>query len=179
MQFLVGHLLLALLTLSFTTFASPTVSNAKDSLAIPLIKKRDVFLRYKSQRLDYRKVKKHLNRVQAKYATSMDNYKTNTGSDHPFQKSRSWNKRAKRTGSVSLVDEDEVLWHGEITLGASTSRCDFDTGSTDIIINRNGYKPGKTSTKTTRTFAAYYGDGTVSRSLSLLYTFTHPPDPPF
>lgn len=67
------------------------------------------------------------------------------------------------TGTVDLTDETELLWHGAITLGGQKVEVDFDTGSSDIILNQGSYTPGTTANKTGKTFSTGYGDGTTAK----------------
>jgi len=127
MQFL-EHVLLALLAFSCATLAAPTTK--EDGLNISINKKRDAFLLPDSQTIDFTKVNQHLSQLKAKYADSMEGYKANTGVVHPLQiLGIPLEKRA--TGSVPLTDESESLWHGAITLGSTTTQCDFDTGQSE------------------------------------------------
>jgi cathepsin D len=156
MQFssLVALTLMAALS---SVFASPLPGK---TLTIPISKKRDLFTLANSQVVNFGAVTAHLNSLKSKYATTLASYQKNTGQVHPLVVSIPIIKRA--TGTVSLTDVQESLWHGAITLGSSTAQCDFDTGSADIIIEPEAYSPGSTAKDTGKTFTASYGDGTTA-----------------
>lgn len=156
MQYL-QHILLAMMALSSDVFATPT---PKNTLTIPISKKRDVFTLPDSQVIDFNAVSSHINQVKDKYQATMASYKANTGTTHSLEVAIPIKKRA--TGSVPLTDVQNSLWHGAITLGSQTPQCDFDTGSADIIIQPEAYTPGSTATNTGKTFSASYGDGTMA-----------------
>lgn len=123
MQFL-QHVILALMAFSCASLAAPA---PKDTMTIPIQKKRGMFLLPDSNEIDFAKVNQHMTQLKAKYASRLESYKANTGAVNPLQAlGIDLTKRA--TGSVALIDEQEALWHGPITLGSSTSQCDFDTG---------------------------------------------------
>ncbi|UZJ54042.1 hypothetical protein CBS101457_003362 [Exobasidium rhododendri] len=162
MQFF-EHSLLALLAISTTTSVLAAPATTKEPIEIAITKKRDVFSHPNSNRVDYAKVTKHMDHLKAKYASSLQAYEVNTGNKHPLNILEDVvpaQKRAK--SSLSLTAEGQSLWRGAITIGTNTSQCDFDTGSADIIIQKSGYKPGKSSKNTGKTFTAEYGDGTTA-----------------
>ena len=159
------NIIVALLALSFGAFAAPVpVKDEDTSFSIAMSRRRSSLTEEDSDIVDFKKVSSHLSHIKNKYTKTMDNYEINTGKAHPLKRTvvpdaDSTEKRA--TGSVHLVDVSSgSLWHGAITLGGTTSQCDFDTGSADIIMNPEGYTPGKSAKNTGRSFQASYGDGT-------------------
>lgn len=105
------------------------------------------------------------NAINAKYSRALQNFKRNTGEEHPLLRLLLGEKRSG-TGSLPLTDvQQEQLWAGPVTFGGQTFSLDFDTGSADTIVNRNAYSPQKSSSsKNTHSgFSASYGDGTTSR----------------
>ena len=95
-----------------------------------------------------------------KYANAMQNYKRNTGKDHPLAVKS--NYRRDDT-SVSLTPVDGAnAWRGEIMIGGQKTPVDFDTGSADLIVNPGAYDPSKSesSVDTHKNFHASYGDNT-------------------
>lgn len=117
----------ALLAFSAACFAAPNPSSTLTQ-EIPLVKKRNTLNKQGSSEIDFPLVQKHLDHVKAKYAANVQAYKTNTGNDHPLA-SRSIVPKKRATGSVSLTDEKEELWHGAISFGGQSIQIDFDTVS--------------------------------------------------
>jgi predicted aspartyl protease len=129
-----------------------------------------------SKEVDFEKVAFHVNKLHYKVDRNLDAFKARTGHQHHLRKKTtssplSFLKKFKSsskattgagTGSDPLTDESEELWHGPITLGGQTIQVDFDTGSSDIILNNSAYKPGATATDTKNTFSTAYGDGTTA-----------------
>ncbi|WFD27783.1 cathepsin D [Malassezia nana] len=104
----------------------------------------------------------HLMGINAKYYKALENYHKNTGKEHPLKKS-SLDKRW--TATIDLVDiNSEVEWAGQLRYGTPLQSfyVDFDTGSSDTLVNPSAYDPKKSSTSnnTHTTFSAAYGDGT-------------------
>ncbi|KAN0066300.1 hypothetical protein ACQY0O_000394 [Thecaphora frezii] len=125
--------------------------------------------------VNFAKVTAHLDRLRAKYAKNLENYERNTGARHQKKRDLPEHLQKRATGSVALTDqEDELLWTGKIAYGtpAQAFSIDFDTGSSDTLVNAGAYKPGSSSTsvRTSKTFSTAYGDGT--KASGTVYTDT-------
>ena len=125
-----------------------------------------------TDQIDWAKVDAHMSSLRAKYAKSMANYEKNTGKVHPQKRELSaeaLSKRAKRgTGSVGLTDQQQgELWTGTMAYGtpAQSFQIDFDTGSSDTLVNNGVFNPAASSTSRTNgdTFSTAYGDGTTAQ----------------
>lgn len=148
---------LAAVVLSSVSLAAPATSFVEE---IPLTKRSALTLPG-SDVINFNAVRAHLNQVKQKYANNLKAYEANTGSAHPLKRDVTLDKRA--TGSLSLTDiGGEELWSGPLTLGGQKIYSDYDTGSSDVIINHNSYTPGSTAKNTGRTFSTAYGDGTTA-----------------
>lgn len=153
---LLQSLALALLAISAGTSAMPSTSNF---LSIPISKKRDAFTLPESNLVDFNKTAAHIRAIKSKYRLTLDHFEDNTGKAHPLAStSRSLEKRS--TAAISLTGVLNTVWHGAVTIGSSIVQCDFDTGSSDIIVNKGAYTPGTSASKTGIAFTAAYSDGT-------------------
>lgn len=108
------------------------------------------------------RVPQHVSAAVAKFANAMDNYKRNTGVTHPMAKS-DMQKRA--VSSLRMNDiSNQLEWAGQVSIGADKKPVyvDFDTGSSDLILDQNAYNPSEswTSKQTSGRFKASYADGT-------------------
>ncbi|EJD40415.1 acid protease [Auricularia subglabra TFB-10046 SS5] len=116
----------------------------------------------------------HLARVHAKLQRGFAAYNRNTGLLHPFfHKPGKFGKRALQTVGVPLTDDDEILWHGVVTVGnpGIKFKVDFDTGSSDFFLpstncktncaghTRYNVTKSKSAKKTTKKFTLNYLDG--------------------
>ncbi|KZV89103.1 acid protease [Exidia glandulosa HHB12029] len=116
----------------------------------------------------------HLARVHAKMQRGFAAYAKNTGSVHPnFHFVGKFGRRALATVGVPLTDDDELLWHGTVSVGNPPVKykVDFDTGSSDFFlpsgdcktncaghVRYNGSK-SKSARATTKGFTLNYLDG--------------------
>jgi cathepsin D len=155
---LLQQIAVAIVVASCGIFAAPT---SDTTLTIGISKRKDQFAHSHSGNVNYIAVNKHLSSLKVKYQTTLASYEKNTGKSHPLANASSANKK-RATGTVALIDVQNSLWHGAITLGGQTSQCDFDTGSADTVVEPAAYKPGSTATNTGHTFSASYGDGTMA-----------------
>ncbi|KAL9933761.1 hypothetical protein V8E36_007419 [Tilletia maclaganii] len=134
-------------------------------IRIPITKRAATLRKGNSTQVDFTKVSKHLGQLRTKYQQNLDNFKANTGKDHPLRVALPAHKRS--TGTVSLSDVSENLWVGTIAYGtpAQSIKIDFDTGSADTLVNPGAYSPGSSSTssRTSKTFSTSYGDGTTAQ----------------
>ncbi|WFD38372.1 cathepsin D [Malassezia japonica] len=147
----------ALLLASGAVFASPVDTKTGTT---PIELQRRAQLVASDGKLNVSALHHHFQGVENKYKTALNNYKRNTGKNHPLAK-QSNTKRA--TGDVSLEDiEHEQLWAGDVTFGGQTFAIDFDTGSADTLANPGAYNPSRSSNSknTHRSFYTSYGDGT-------------------
>lgn len=107
-----------------------------------------------------RAVVSYVDTIMMKYSNALQNYKQNTGKDHPLA-SKTFEKRDE--GSVDLKPAaGGAEWVGPIKVGGQEFLVDFDTGSADLIVNAAAYDPSKSdsSVDTHKQFRASYGDGT-------------------
>ncbi|WFD36699.1 cathepsin D [Malassezia cuniculi] len=114
--------------------------------------------------LRFKTVISQIDYTVSKYTRAAENYKRNTGKDHPLiKKSNTKRNNVKVNATVPLKDvEHELEWVGNITIGGQEMLVDYDTGSGDLIINPEAYSPQKSNTSVTTgdSFSAAYADGT-------------------
>ncbi|KAL9933762.1 hypothetical protein V8E36_007420 [Tilletia maclaganii] len=152
---------------ALTTAAPAPVPASPEAgiIRVPITKRAANLRKGNSTQVDFTKVSAHLGQLRAKYQQNLENFKANTGKDHPLRVALPAHKRS--TGTVSLSDVSENLWVGTIAYGtpAQSIKIDFDTGSADTLVNPGAYSPGSSSTskKTSKTFSTAYGDGTTAR----------------
>ncbi|KAK0541112.1 hypothetical protein OC835_000322 [Tilletia horrida] len=149
---------------------SSSSSSSAQPVNIPITKRRQRFHRVNSTRVDFEKFHGHLGYLSHKYDRNLQNFRTNTGTPHPWhspKKNKSAPKHQSRaTGRIGLNNVYDFLWTGTMAWGtpAQSVLVDFDTGSADTILNSGAYRPGAsyTSQRTYRTFYTSYGDGTAA-----------------
>lgn len=119
-----------------------------DFVKFSLTKRSPKFHHADSFIIDPDKVASHISSITSKYAQTLSNLESNDGS-----------KRKKRASStIGLTpQQQQSFWSGSVQLGGQTLSIDFDTGSSDTVINEGAYKPGSTATKTSKTFQNSYG----------------------
>ncbi|CEH18710.1 acid protease [Ceraceosorus bombacis] len=150
-----------LIATSALVFAAPA-PGVSEAIEIPL-EKRSSLLHADSNVIDFQKVAAHVTSLRNKYQGTLNNFKVNTGAEHPLRRELPEELKKRATGTVALTDESEQLWHGNVVFGGQTIPIDFDTGSADLVVNRDAYTPGSSSTNTGRAWTAAYGDGTTAR----------------
>lgn len=128
-----------------------------------------------TDKIDWVKVDAHMNRLRAKYQKSLANFEKNTGKVHPSKRELPEELAKRATGSVGLTDQQGgELWTGTMAYGtpAQSFSIDFDTGSSDTLVNPGAYNPSASSTSKTNgdTFSTAYGDGTTAQGT--IYTDT-------
>lgn len=138
------------------------------------ISKRATLTKAGTSEIDWTKVDAHMSSLRAKYAKNFANYEKNTGKVHP-QKRELPEHLKRATGTVSLTDQQGgELWTGTMAYGtpAQSFPIDFDTGSSDTLVNPGAYVPAKSSTSKTNgdQFSTAYGDGTTAQGT--IYTDT-------
>ena len=146
--------------------AASSVAFAAEPITVKLERRKSLFK--DGGILDLLGLDDEVKRVNHKYKTAMDNFKRNTGEDHPLL-SLLFDKRG--SGETELMDvSNGLLWTGEVTFGGQKMHLDFDTGSADTIVNPEAYDPKKSHSakKTLDFFHTAYGDGTAS--LGKIYT---------
>ena len=159
------------LSLKFVTgllLATSAVFAAQDDIEVNL-HRRNSFITAGNQ-LNVEAFAKHLLNVNNKYKAALENFKRNTGHDHPLLSIllNGIKRNNGGQGSLPLTDvQSELLWSGDVTFGGQTFGMDFDTGSSDSLANPGAYNPRKSSTSknTWSSFSAAYGDGTQARGL--------------
>ncbi|SPO20613.1 related to pepsin precursor (aspartate protease) [Ustilago trichophora] len=128
-----------------------------------------------TDQIDWSKVDAHMNGLRAKYQKSLANFEKNTGKVHPSKRDLPEHLAKRATGSVGLTDQQNgELWTGTMAYGtpAQSFSIDFDTGSSDTLVNPGAYTPSSSSTSRTSgdTFSTSYGDGTTASGT--IYTDT-------
>lgn len=128
-----------------------------------------------TDQIDWSKVDAHMNGLRAKYQKSLANFEKNTGKVHPSKCDLPEHLAKRATGSVGLTDQQNgELWTGTMAYGtpAQSFSIDFDTGSSDTLVNPGAYTPSSSSTSRTSgdTFSTSYGDGTTASGT--IYTDT-------
>ncbi|KAK0541113.1 hypothetical protein OC835_000323 [Tilletia horrida] len=143
---------------------APSPKEVTAPLRIPIEKRSASLKKPNSTEVDFGKVSAHLTSLKAKYQRNLNNFRANTGKEHPLRVAVPESKRS--TGTVSLTDVQEDLWVGTIAYGtpAQSIKIDFDTGSADTLVNPGAYSPNSSSTsvKTSKTFSNAYADGTTA-----------------
>ena len=139
------------------------------------LSKRNNLVSAGTNQIDWAQVDSHMAHLRAKYAKTLSNYEKNTGKVHPAKRDVSAELQKRATGSVSLTDEDQQsLWSGPMSYGtpAQTFQMDFDTGSSDTLVDSGTYNPSASSTSKTNgdQFSTAYGDGTTASGT--IYTDT-------
>ncbi|PKI86040.1 cathepsin D [Malassezia vespertilionis] len=154
------------LSLKFIAGLAATASFALASEGTVVeLQRRDSFVS-SDDVLNIKSFSAHLNFVNSKYKTALKNFKKNTGKDHPLLRLILDALKRDGTGSVDLEDvNSEQLWAGKMSYGGQSFNIDFDTGSSDTLVNPEAYHPSKspTSRDTHKTFNVAYGDGTTAR----------------
>lgn len=161
-----------LLAASAFAAAAPMEQNKGISIDIT---KRNVLVNPDTNEADLKKVESHLNGLRAKYAKNLAAFEQNTGKAHKLKRELSPELKKRGTGSNPLTDDDQqTLWSGNIAFGtpAQTFPIDFDTGSSDTLVNKGVYNPSASSTSHTNgdQFSTAYGDGTTAQGT--IYTDT-------
>ncbi|GAC96622.1 endopeptidase [Pseudozyma hubeiensis SY62] len=139
------------------------------------ISKRATLTKAGTSEIDWTKVDAHMSSLRAKYAKNFANYEKNTGKVHPQKRELPEHLAKRATGTVSLTDQQGgELWTGTMAYGtpAQSFPIDFDTGSSDTLVNPGAYTPSKSSTSKTNgdQFSTAYGDGTTAQGT--IYTDT-------
>ncbi|CAO1616237.1 unnamed protein product [Parajaminaea phylloscopi] len=155
------------LSLSFVTgliaagvaLAAPAPSPLADEGVLKVaLTKRNVDLHHADSFIvDPAKVAKHISSVKTKYTQTLANLEGGNG------------KRA--VSNIPLTaQQGGSFWSGNVQIGGQTLSIDFDTGSSDIVINQGAYTPSSSSTKTSKTFVNSYGtSGSVTQVRGTVY----------
>ena len=129
-----------------------------------------------------------------KYESTIEAFRRNTGEEPPISIGvpkgeddlfTNVTNRKRATGSVPLIDEQEVLWQGTISVGTPSVdyTVDFDTGSSDLFLPSSSctstscqghrtYNPALSSTSQSRSrqFSLSYGDGSTVQGYQYIDT---------
>lgn len=116
--------------------------------------------------------------INSKINAGFSIFETNTGTVHSLASTvssalSSLGLSRRSTGAVSLADQSQIMWTGNLTVGTppQSFTVDFDTGSSDIFLagvncgstceGRTLYDPSKSSSATDmgKNFTLNYGDG--------------------
>lgn len=132
-------------------------AQATNSFTVPLERRG---LNLDIDNLNFRTTVTHVQKSIQKYVFALQNYKRNTGKDHPLAL-KAHDKRWDTTIDLSPVSGN-VEWIGPIEIGGQKVLVDFDTGSADLLVNPDVYNPKKsnTSVATHKQFKASFADNT-------------------
>lgn len=130
-------------------------AQAANSFTVPLERRG---LNLDIDNLNFRTTVTHVQKSVQKYVAALQNYKRNTGKDHPLA-IKSHDKRWDTTVDLTAVSGN-VEWIGPIEIGGQKVLVDFDTGSANLIVNPDAYNPKKsnTSVATHKQFKAAFAD---------------------
>lgn len=139
--------------------APASLSSDDGTFNVALSKRKIDLHQAESFIVDPAKVAAHIGAVKSKYSQTLSN----------LQSQGSNEKRA--TSTIPLTaQQGGSFWSGNIQIGGQTISIDFDTGSSDTIINQGAYTPGAGSTKTSKTFVNRYGtSGDVTEVRGTVY----------
>ncbi|CAO1616907.1 unnamed protein product [Parajaminaea phylloscopi] len=134
-----------------TAYSAPTsqADAERSALKVPLFKRSDEVYKADGVTLDSAKVAGRVSYIREKYARLQKNAAIN----------QSGNQSSKR-GVVNLplvAQDNATFWSGDVQVGGQTLKIDFDTGSSDTVINKGHYKPGPGSVETKGVFLEFYG----------------------
>ncbi|KAI0287673.1 acid protease [Russula brevipes] len=164
---------LILATLPFLTIAVPsTESPTSRGIAIPITKHSHI---RDNGVVDASIFQSTISRSIAKIENGFTAFENNTGGAHPLSGSIKPASR-RSTGSEPLVDDNDLMWHGTISIGTPpvSFTVDFDTGSSDLFVPSSAcgqtcsghthYDPASSYTKMNlgKPFLLRFGDGSVS-----------------
>ncbi|KAF9449879.1 acid protease [Macrolepiota fuliginosa MF-IS2] len=119
-------------------------------------------------------LKGQINKVASKFDRGFRAFEKNTGQVHPGRVQKE-TVEARATGAVPLVDDQDALWHGTISVGTPAKQftVDFDTGSSDLFLpgpdcgaTCQGHQVYNTAASTTakdqgQKFSLAFGDGST------------------
>ncbi|KXN87900.1 Aspartic protease [Leucoagaricus sp. SymC.cos] len=154
--------------------AAPTLANAippRVGTVIPLTRRTNLLVDHQGV-VKPDALKLQLNKATNKVNRGLQAFEKNTGQRHPSQKQTI---QGRDTGSDSLTDDQEALWHGTISVGTPAKQftVDFDTGSSDLFLpgadcggTCQGHQIYDTSASSTaenqgQTFRLAFGDGST------------------
>ncbi|KAJ8472586.1 hypothetical protein ONZ45_g16604 [Pleurotus djamor] len=174
--------LLCLLGRGIVSNASPTAKAKANGIRIPLTKRST--MTNDDGTVNIKALRNEITRVRSKLNRGFAAFEKNTGSIHPNDSRNSTKRETDAgTGAEPLLEIQETLWYGSITVGTppspfTVSIVDFDTGSSDLFlpastcnVNCEGHTLWKTSSSSTirslgRSFRlAFAGPSVVSGTL--------------
>lgn len=144
------------LTVAGAALAAPVPSSpANESFFQVALSKRNVNLhKANSFVIDTSKVAAHVSSIRAKYAQTLSNLESDGIAKREVSK-------------IPLVaQQGGSFWSGTVQFGDQALTVDFDTGSSDVVINEGAYKPSSNSTKTSKTFLNRYGTASSTTEVS-------------
>ncbi|WFD23361.1 cathepsin D [Malassezia equina] len=147
--------LVCALTLSSLVFAQ-----SQEPLAIDLMRRGSSTGMNRS----IQKIHSDVRQSRRKYASLFAAYEKNYGKQHPLRLT-SQMQRKRNEGVMDLLDVGgDAEWLGKMSFGNQEFYIQFDTGSSDTLVNPGAYdhRKSKTSTVTHATFKSSYEDGTYA-----------------
>lgn len=101
-----------------------------------------------------------IRRIIAKYSLNSENYHKHTGKYLGF---RNVTRKHRRAGETVDIDNSDEKWVAEIEIGTPGQKVEliYDTGSADLVVDPDHYKPKDSTTAKdlNKTFEIQYGAG--------------------
>lgn len=146
-------------------FAIPTDKSRNDGIRIML--ERRSSQPNPDEEVDLQWIIQNRNKIMQKRATMFRNYQRNTGRAHPL-KGTGHMKRADAVSGLANINNHNTEWAGKLTFGLQSIYFEFDTGSSDTIVNHDAYKPSLWAKNSKKSFSIAYLDGT--KTTGTVYT---------
>lgn len=149
--------------------AAPVPTGSDDAmLRVPLTKRRiDLFVSDDSDLIDDDKVSIHIKKLRNKYSHTLENLALHENNEQ---------KRAISNIPLEPQGPTASFYSGNVQFGGQTLNIDFDTGSSDVTLNRGAWKPTANSVRTGKRFQNVYGTAVSSAAALLAQHLAHSTD---